>query len=363
MNILIDIGHPAHVHYFKNLAWELKQKGHKVIITVKDLPSAKSLLDRFDFNYFVLPKKSDSLLGKVFNQLKYTVFLLKLCKKHKIDLAIGVSITITHLSKISPIKSIAFDDDDDEVQPLFVKWGQPYATELLSPDVLRGKQKRKDVVYYPGYHELAYLHPNRFSPNPDILKELGLQKGETFFIMRFNAFKAHHDIGVSGLTLAQKLQLVTILKNKGKVFITVERDIEPELIEYQLKISPEKVHSLIYYATMFLGDSQTMTSEAAVLGTPSIRCNSFAGRISYLEEEEHKYELTYAFLPNQFDALVLKLKELLSIPNLKAEWQIKRKKLLADKIDVSSFWVWFIENYPASKKTLLDRTQIISEFK
>ena len=30
-----------------------------------------------------------------------------------------------------------------------------------------------------------------------------------------------------------------------------------------------------------------MTSEAAVLGTPSIRCNTLAGQLSYLEELEH----------------------------------------------------------------------------
>ena len=48
---------------------------------------------------------------------------------------------------------------------------------------------------------------------------------------------------------------------------------------------------------MFIGDSQTMTSEAAVLGTPAIRCNSFVNRISYLEEEENTYELTFGFKP------------------------------------------------------------------
>ena len=78
----------------------------------------------------------------------------------------------------------------------------------------------------------------------------------------------------------------------------------------QLKISPEKIHHLLYFATMFVGDSQTMTSEAAVLGTPAIRCNSFVGRISYLEEEEHKYGLTFGFTPDKFDNLIIKIKEL-----------------------------------------------------
>lgn len=363
MRILIDIGHPAHVHYFNNLANELKVRGHTIQITVKDLVSAKTLLDKYELEYIVLPKKSDSLIGKFFNQIRYDWFVLKICRKNKIDLALGVSLTITHLSLLSSIKSIAFDDDDDAVQPLFVKWGQPYASELLSPDVLKGKQKRKDVVYYPGYHELAYLHPNRFSPDENVLSEIGLKNGDRYFVLRFNAFKAHHDIGVSGLSHEQKERLIDLLSKMGKVFITSERELDREFEQYRINIGPEKIHSLIYYSTMFLGDSQTMTSEAAVLGTPSIRCNSFVGRISYLEEEEHKYGLTYGFKPDQFEALLTKVKELLDTPNLKSEWQKRRNIMLKDKIDVTAFWIWFVENYPQSKKEYLMNPDLVNRFK
>ena len=117
------------------------------------------------------------------------------------------------------------------------------------------------------------------------------------------------------------------------------------------------------FATMFLGDSQTMTSEAAVLGIPSLRCNSFAGRISYLEEEEHKYGLTFAFLPNEFEQLIDKLNELIMMPNLNEEWQKRRKKLLNDKVDVTAFWVWFIENYPNSKTMMEDSNNFWQQFK
>jgi predicted glycosyltransferase len=363
MNILIDIGHPAHVHYFKNLANILKSSGHKVFITVKNLSSAKALLDIYGFDYFVLPEKSDSLIMKAFNQVKYDWFLLRICRKYKIDLAIGVSITITHLTKIAKIKSIVFDDDDDDVQPLFVKWGHPFATELLSPDVLRGKQKRRDVVYYPGYHELAYLHPNRFNPDENVLTELGINKSDIFFILRFNAFKAHHDNGVKGLSVGQKRKLVEFLSKKGKVFITCEREMSSEFKPYKISVSSDKIHSLMYYATMFIGDSQTMASEAAVMGTPSIRCNSFVGRISCLEEEEFKYGLTYGFMPDQFDSLLKQVDELLSTPNLKLKWEGKRDIMLRDKIDVTSFWLWFIENYPESKENYLLNPGLVDQFK
>ena len=42
------------------------------------------------------------------------------------------------------------------------------------------------------------------------------------------------------------------------------------------------------------------------------------------------------------------ISELLSTPNLKKEWQKRRERMLADKIDYAKFLTWFIENYPES---------------
>ncbi|NLD47942.1 MAG: DUF354 domain-containing protein [Clostridiaceae bacterium] len=352
MNILIDIGHPAHVHLYRNLYFELIKNGHYVIVTTKDLESATKLLDLYNIPYTRFFKKSDPITGKIIMQLFFDWQQLMTVKKHKIDISIGTSITNAHISKITGISSIIMDDDDDEVQPLFVKYAHPFADIILSPNVLYGKRKRSDTIYYAGYHELAYLHPSRFKPDPDVLFELGLKPNDQYFIMRFNSFKAHHDNGVKGLSVNQKLQLVNHLSDKGKVFITTEREIEPELTKYRLRISPDKIHSLLYYATIFMGDSQTMTSEAAVLGTPAVRCNSFSGSISYLEEEEHKYGLAFGFKPENFNSLMDRINMLLQEPDLKKEWNNRRLSMLADKIDVTSFLVWFVENYPLSKSIM-----------
>lgn len=363
MRILIDIGHPAHVHYYRNFAREFSERGHTVFWTVRNIPMAKRLLDSYHFEYLVFPRKSDRLLGKLWKQLLYDIQLLRFCSKHKIGIAVGTSATIAQVSRISGLRSIVFDDDDDEVQPLVTRYVNPFASSLLSPDVLRGKRKRRDTIYYPGYHELAYLHPNRFQPDTSVLSEVGLHAGEPFFIMRFNVFKAHHDMGVKGLSLEQKLRLVEILEPHGKIFITTERTIEAELQKYQMSISPEKAHSLMAFATLFLGDSQTMTSEAAVLGVPSLRCNTFAGRISYLEEQEKRYGLTFGFHPDEFDKMVAKLRELLARPNLRKEWQDRRRRMLADKIDLTSLMVWFLEQYPQSVDVLRNDQGIFDQFR
>lgn len=350
MNILIDINHPAHVHLYRNVYSMLIGSGHHVIVVVKEIPSAMKLLDLYGIPYINIGKKDDALLKKGMDQLVYDRRLLNMVHEHHIDMGVGSSINIPHVSKLSKMRSVILDDDDDEVEPLFVRFGHPFADVILSP--VNTPRKSKKTMYVSSYHELAYLHPNRFSPDPSVLSDAGVEEGEPYFILRFNAFKAHHDVGVVGLTLDNKRRLVDYLKAKGKVLITTERDIDDEFKPYQLTVSPEKAHSLMYYATMFVGDSQTMTSEAAVLGTPAIRCNTFVGRIHYLEEEEHKYGLTYGFRPEQSEEMFQKIDELLSMPNLKEEWQSRRQRMLSEKIDYTRFLAWFIENYPESRKTM-----------
>jgi uncharacterized protein len=357
MRIIVDICHPAHVHLYKNLIRILQQKGHFVLVTVKDIKSARTLMDNLGIQYICIGHKSDGLISKAVNQIKYDTIIAKLVRENNIDIGIGTSISLTHVSFFTRLTSFFFEDDDSAVVPFSKIVAHPFATFIVSPDVLSYERNKNKHITYAGYHELAYLHPNRFTPDPTVLHEAGLKEGEPYFILRFNAFKAHHDIGVKGLSIENKRKLINLLLKKGKVFITTERDIDQEFEEFRFRISPEKAHSFLYYATMLIGDSQTMTSEAAVLGTPAIRSNSFVGKISYLEEEEHKYELTYGFLPEQTERMFAKIDELLSMPDLKAEWQRRRLKMLEDKIDVTAFFIWLIENYPKSYEIIKNNPQ------
>lgn len=348
MNILLDIGHPAHVHLYRNFYSEMVKRGHEITVTVKDIPAATLLLDYYRIPYIIIGKRGSTIAGKGINQLKFNFKLLSIVYDKKIRIGVGSSISNCHVSRISSMKSILFDDDDDEVQPLMTRFGHPFAHCVLSPDALKGKRRKKDTIYYPGYHELAYLHPARFKPDKSVLDEAEIKEGESFFILRFNAFKAHHDVGIRGLSVENKRDLVHFLSDFGKVIITTENEPDDELQPYILKIAPHRIHSLLYYSEMFIGDSQTMTSEAAVTGTPSLRCNSFAGRISYLQEQEDKYGLTFSFKPDQYNIMKEKIRNLLNNKQLKEEWKEKKLRMLKDKIDVTAFMVWFVENYPES---------------
>ncbi|MBE0676971.1 MAG: DUF354 domain-containing protein [Bacteroidales bacterium] len=355
MNILIDIGHPAHVHLYGNFYIEMKKKGHNILVTVKNLPSATELLDLYGIPYMLIGARGGTIAAKALRQLQFDLSMIRIARQFNIDIGLGSSITLAHASRFCKMKSVIFDDDDDKVQPLMTKFGHPFTDLIVSPSSLVNARASRKALFYPGYHELAYLHPARFRPDSGVLNDAGVAAGERYFIMRFNAFLAHHDTGVKGLSAAQKMILVKQIEPHGRVFITTEAEIEPELSGYQLRLSPEKAHSLLSYATMFIGDSQTMTSEAAVLGVPALRCNTLAGSISYLREQEETYGLTYAYKPEEFNRLQDKIESLLGNPDLHGEWQRRRSAMLKEKIDVTAFMIWLVENYPEK--------QIIPDFK
>jgi hypothetical protein len=80
-----------------------------------------------------------------------------------------------------------------------------------------------------------------------------------------------------------------------------------------------------------------MTSEAAILGTPSFKCNTFAGKLSVPNEIEHKFELCFSFQPRQFDGLINELEKVLEDEFSKVKWKEKVDKMWQSKIDVSEF--------------------------
>lgn len=350
MNILIDIGHPAHVHLFRYTSVQLKKHGHRVYFSVRDIPVAKRLMDYYGMEYINLGKKKDSVFGKALTVIVQDVKMLWFVWKNKIDIGLSSGIVLSNVSKMSKIKSFIFDDDDDVVEPLVVKYGHPFSNVVMTPSAIR--RDTENVIYYEGCHELAYLHPKHFKPDYIVLKKAGLSIGDKFFILRFVAFKGHHDIGQRGISLEQKRRLVNLLSYYGRVVITSEREIEQEFERYKLPIPPEDIHSLMYYATMFIGDSQTMTSEAAIMGVPALKCNTFAGKLSVPNEIEQKYGLCYSYHPDDFEKFYKHIERLLKQPDLKEEWRKKRKKYLSEKIDVSAFFTWFIENYPESNRIM-----------
>jgi hypothetical protein len=345
--MLFDIGHPAHVHLFRNAMQCLMDKGHEILIAIRDKDITSNLLDLYGLSYNVASVARQGTLGMAIELLEHNWHILKLAKRYQSDLLLGTSVSISHAARLVDAQAIVFNEDDAEAVRAFTLLAYPLAHAIVTPSCLNENHGRKHITYN-SYQELAYLHPNVFTPNPTILPKLGVQPGEPYYIMRFVSLQAAHDRGEAGLSLAMRRRLIKTLSNYGRVFITSETPLSEEFDPYRIRISPEDIHDALTFATMLISDSQTMTAEAAVLGTPAIRCNTFVGRISYLEELEHRYGLTYGFLPQDEDEMLEMVMELLARNGLRSEWQDKRERMLADKIDLTAWMVDFIERYPQS---------------
>lgn len=346
MNILFELNHPAHGHLFKNTIKLLTQKGHNVTVVIKEISVLKVILDEAGIEYSSLGKKGPNLLLKFLYQLKYIIKVCLLHRKKRFNLGIGVSVTLPLLSRISSMESIVLDDDDKKATPLFAMLAHKTATVLLRPAALKHEGLKANTIYYPGYHELAYLHPSVFNPDISVLGEQGLNPDDTFFLIRLVALKAHHDSGIRGISRNQLNSLIELLKPFGSVILTHEvksdhmQGVEP------LRINPSRLHHLMSFAKLVISDGQTMCSEAACMGVPSVRINDFVGKISYLDEIEKRWNLSFGFSPDNFDLALKKIRELAETNS--QTFKNRRDEMVSNCIHVTEFLTEFIENYPAS---------------
>lgn len=364
MHYLIYLGHPAHFHLFKNTIRSLKKKGHKLSVLIKKKDVLEELLLNSGMSFHnILPEgRKDNKAGIAIGVLKRDYRLLKYCLSNRPNVLIGTSNEIGHVGSILRIPSINVNEDDADAVPLYSKVSYPLSTVILSPKVCNNGKWEKKSVKYDSYHELAYLHPNHFKASIDIAKKY-ISTEKPYFLIRFAKLKAHHDFGISGISNEIAYRIVDLLKPHGNIYITAERPLDPAFEQYRLKIKPQDIHHVMAYASIYIGDSQTMAAESGVLGVPFIRFNDFAGKLGYLNELEEKYKLGYSIKPEKPEKLYYKIEELLKMPNREKVFQDRKSIMLEEKIDYAMFLSWFIENYPQSLKTIKETPDYQYNFK
>jgi len=358
MRVLIDMGHPGHVHLFKNFIREMRYRGHEVKITARDKEITLQLLRRYGFNFVQTGSGKTGNTNLIWEWISRSIEVFKISRKFRPDILLGVgNPSIAHAAMMLRKPSVIFTDTEHAKFGNMVTF--PFASVICTPscycDDIGPKQVR-----YNGYHELAYLHPNHFIPNPAVLTELDLAEGDPFIIVRFVSWQASHDVGQHGIR--DKVGLVKALEQYGRVLITSEGALPEELQPYQIRVSPENLHDLLYYATLYVGEGATTASECAVLGTHAIYVNSLG--LGYTAEEDEKYHLVSDFSSRTCtDGTVLaEARRLLQNSGLRKEGEEKAKALVQDKIDVTAFMVWFVENYPESANLMKSQPGIQQQF-
>lgn len=347
MNILFYFGHPAQYLFASESIKKLKELGHNILILIRSKDVLEELVRSSGLTYInILPEgRSNHLFGIIMGVLKrdWRVFLH--VRNRKLDLMVGTDPSIAHVGKLLSIPVITTLEDDADVIPRLAKLTFPFTKHIFAPKVCRvGKRFQKKKLSYDGYMKLAYLHPDYFKPN----KQLSVKSDKPYILIRFAKLTAHHDVGVSGLNVSIIDKINEIAGDRFRVLINTEYSLPNRYRSQCLDIKPTNIHHVLYYSNLFISDSQSMSVEASMLGVPSIRYSSFSGRISVLEELEHIYGLTHSIKPPGEEKLFSLIKSLLNEKDLKKSYQLKKEKMLSEKVDVTELFTTLIDQYPES---------------
>lgn len=349
MRIFIYLGHPAHFHLYKNVIANLTRDKHEVTIFIKKKDVLETLLQESGLPYhnILAEGRKDSKIGMLWGILKRAWKLWRFCNKYKPDLLTGTSVENSFVGKLKGIPVINVGEDDAGAVPLYAKIAYPWASTILVPAVCDCGKWNYKAVKYNSYQELAYLHPNHFAPRKEIVKKY-FSPDKPYFILRFVKLSANHDKGIKGLNTRVTEAIIQLLRPYGDVYITSERELEPQFEPYRIAIRPIDMLDVMAFAQIYIGDSQTMAAEAGILGVPFIRFNDFVGRIGYLNELENVYHLGYGIKTDDESKLYATVSDLLRMPNRENVFRQRRYQMLSEKIDYALFLTWFLENYPKS---------------
>lgn len=287
MRVLIDIGHPAHVHFFRHPIEQLHRRGHHILITSRRKEMATDLLDAFGLEHVTLSAAGGR--GGMLGELIVRDFrLVRAVRRWRPDVMAEIGgIFIAHAGAMTGVKSMVFyDTENARLQNLLT---YPLATRLFVPRCYAGWTPKRRTVRYPGYHELSYLHPSYFVPQRELAVANGLAADRPTFLIRLVAWKANHDVGDRGLTAEAVRRVAARLGMHGKVLLSAEGELPADLELLRYGGDPAAIHHVMAYCAGFFGESATMASECAVLGVPAVYAAN-TGR-GYTDEQETRYGL------------------------------------------------------------------------
>lgn len=288
MNILIDINHPGQVHLFMPLARRTIEHGGNVLFTARDKDVTLHLLETSGLPYVVCSKRGKGTLVLVRELFCKTRRILDEAGKFCPDAIVSLgSPPAAWAAARLHVPHIALEDTEHSTEQALLYL--PFTRFVLTSTAFRRNLGKKQIRYR-GYHELAYLHPKYFTPDPAIIAAMGLSPDRPYSVARFVSWQASHDIGRHGLGADQQRELIETLAASGPVVLTSEAPLPAELQKRCLIPPPEHIHHFLAFARLYVGEGATMASEAAMLGTPAVYTNPLsAGTL----EEQERYGLLF----------------------------------------------------------------------
>jgi len=111
MKIAVYIGHPGHVHLFRNFAKIMIYKGHKIIFLARSKEFEIELLEHYKLSYYKLGYHKKNILGKIGYLILSILKTIVINSKYKADIFLSHgSISSAIVSKIFRKPHVSFED-------------------------------------------------------------------------------------------------------------------------------------------------------------------------------------------------------------------------------------------------------------
>lgn len=330
--ILVDLCHPAHVHFFRNPIQLWREAGHEVYMAARDKDVALPLIRELGLECHPIGTPRPGLTGLAGELLQRDLALYRFARKVKAEVITAIGgIFAAHAALLARIPSVVVYDT--EIAKLQNALTYPLATRVVVPRCYESWVPKRREIRYPGYHELSYLHPLRFRPDREIALGAGLDPSRPTYLMRLVAWTANHDLGDSGLSGPLAQEVVKRLSERGKVIISSETPLEGSLEPYRYRGRVSDLHHLIAFCAGYFGESATMASEAAVLGVPAVyAAHSPRG---YSNEQESRYGLVRNV--RKLDPESIRSACAWLLARTRGDCEAARARLLEETIDVAGF--------------------------
>lgn len=338
MRALVDVTHPAHVHLFRPTITALEDRGHEVRVVSREKDVTTDLLDAYDIDHTILSRKRPGILGVAREWLTREARLFRFARSFDPDLFLSrLNPATAHVSTLLDAPNLVFHDT--EMAGALHHVTIPWTTMVCTPDVYEGEFGARHQRY-AGFQELAYLHPARFEPDPGPVRAAGIDPDAHYSVVRLVGKDAHHDAGTSGFSPAAIRDLVDDLSAQGEVYISSEHPLPDAFAAYENPVSSINLHHLLAFADTYVGDSATMATEAALLGTPAVRYNPFDEEMGVFENlADRGLVMSVGDEQTAVEAAV----QLAADPDAGGRWRRRRRHLLAEKIDVTAYIVELAE--------------------
>jgi hypothetical protein len=271
--IWIDLENSPHIPFFKPIIDELSKMGFPVVLTARDCAQTCGLADRFGFEYKRVGRHfGKNKLLKIIGGLIRAVNLIPFIIKSKPALALSHgSRSQVIAAKLCGIPSLMATDYE------FAQFISP--TWLILPEVVSTESVKFDkrrIFKYPGIKEDVYVPT--FSPDPAILRELGIDPKDLIVTIRPPATEAHYfnpqsevlfNAVIDHFGQMDGVRMILLPRNRNQE-VSIRSKWPGPASKGRIIIPDHVVDglNLIWHSDFVISGGGTMNREAAALGVP-----------------------------------------------------------------------------------------------